>query len=481
MTAELVLWILAVALPLFHLLGILSAVRAVMDTRTAQGAVAWVISLVEFPLLAVPLYWVFGRRSFQGYRQAFRSERFQEVLKRAGLAERARQGGATLPPGMAERFGAFEHLGPMKFTEGNSVRLLVNGDATFAAMLEAVGAARNYVLLEFFIVKDDEIGRKLKEVLVRKAREGVRVMFLYDEIGSFSLTKAYRAELRAAGATMLPFHTTKGRGNRFQLNFRNHRKIVVVDGATAFTGGLNVGDEYLGRSAVKRLRPWRDTMVSVRGPVVMQLQAVWWFDWFWASGDAPDLVWDETPAPDGAMRAVTVAMGPADSLETCSLFFVDCINAARRRVWIASPYYIPDQAAETALTLAALRGVDVRIILPGAADHWLAWLARHTFLPDLDRKGIRVFAHGPGFMHQKVVLVDDDAAAVGTANLDSRSLRLNFELMLLVADTGFAAEVAAMLEADIRESREQDANSYAQKPFWFRLMAKAARLLDPIL
>jgi cardiolipin synthase len=335
-------------------------------------------------------------------------------------------------------------------------------------------------------MRDDELGRKLKDALIDKSRAGVRVYVLYDELGSKKLPVSYIDELRREKILIFPFNTTQGKGNRFRLNFRNHRKIVVVDGDVAYVGGHNVGDEYLGKHPT--LTPWRDTHVAVRGPVVQFVQVSFCEDWLWAVGSTPDwqqgekhqLDWDPEKAPNGDSLALCLPTGPADDLETCTLFFLDAINVARERLWIVSPYFVPDEQLMSALQLAALRGVDVRILIPENPDQKLVYYSSFSYLEDAEKSGVKIYRYQPGFLHQKVMLIDDDTAAIGTANFDNRSMRLNFEVTMLVVDQDFAREVATMLEEDFARSREVAATDYTEASIWFRLAVRVARLLAPV-
>jgi cardiolipin synthase len=292
------------------------------------------------------------------------------------------------------------------------------------------------------------------------------------------LPKSYRRELAETGAAILPFRTSRGLRNRFQINFRNHRKIVVIDGMTAFVGGMNVADPYLGEHP--RLGKWRDTHMEVSGPVVQAIQFAFLEDWFWATGDIPELDWTPRPAAHGNLNALALASDPSDIMETCGLFFVHVINAARKRVWIASPYFVPDLSQIYALQLAALRGVDVRIILPERPDHILVYLSGFSYIVEAEPAGVKFYRYEPGFMHQKVILIDDDLAAVGTANFDNRSIRLNFELMVILANRDFATAVSKMLEDDLAHCRQVTSEELAQHGFWFRVAVRLARLAAPV-
>jgi cardiolipin synthase len=326
---------------------------------------------------------------------------------------------------------------------------------------------------------DDRIGRELQVRLAAKARQGVQVRFLYDELGSRTLPRNYLETLQAAGAVVVPFGTTRGSGNRFQFNFRNHRKIVVVDGVESWVGGLNVGDEYLGRDP--EIGKWRDTHLRIAGPATLGLQLSFVEDWSWATGELIFANLDWPADRRGESAVLVLPSGPADRLETASLMYQQAIQAAQQRLWIASPYFVPDGAVLGSLHLAALRGVDVRLLIPDRADSLIVDAAAESFLEPLLGSGIRVYRYRDGFLHSKHFLVDDRVAGVGTANLDNRSFRLNFEVTALVADPDFAGQMAKMFEADFARSRAMTVDELARRSFWRRALSRGAHLLSPVL
>ena len=461
-----------------HIVGALTSMRAIMEVRTPQGTIAWVTALNATPFVSVPAYWVFGRSKFQGYvltRQKDLAEtnptakKYLEDLQSRGLLATNRIGQSLL----------VEKLANWRFTVGNDADLLVDGDAVFKSILAGIDKATNYVLVESYIFRDDAIGRELKGKLMAKARAGVRVYVLFDEMGSPAFRGKLLEELRAAGIEARPFNTRQGAANRFQVNFRNHRKIVVVDGQEGWVGGLNVGDEYLGRDP--KFGAWRDTHVKVTGPVVQGAQVAFTEDWHWASGERLQLTWDPQPARSGASRmAMAMPTGPADPLESCTLFFLNAINIATNRLWIATPYFVPDEQFVSALQLAALRGVDVRIIVPGTTDDKMAQYTGWSFLPDLEKVGIKMYRYKKGFMHQKVVFMDDLYATIGTANFDNRSFRLNFEITMGFVDREFAGRVRQMLEADFANAEEVHSKEFQTQGFWTLFMMRCARVMAPV-
>jgi cardiolipin synthase len=457
--------------------GIYAAIHAVFNARSSQGASAWAIALVATPLIALPLYLVLGRNRFRGYVSARR-------LSEAGHADVIRQVNTFCDnfhsniPDSRGTLRALERLAHLPFTRGNRIRLLVDGEAAFAAIFDAIDSAENYLLVQFFILRDDELGDKLKQHLLRKSQQGVSVYVLYDEIGSHKLPARYLRECREGGIEIRPFHTSRGLRNRLQINFRNHRKIVVADGRIAFLGGLNVGNEYLGKNP--RIGHWRDTHASVEGPAADALQLIFFEDWHWATGQVlSGLDWRAEVV--GEDDALVLQSGPADKVETCSLMFISAINAASRRFWIASPYFVPNDEIIAALKLAALRGVDVRILLPANPDHLVVYLASLSYIARTGGQGIRFYRYSKGFMHQKTFLIDDIASGIGTANLDTRSFRLNFEISLLTISRKLAKEMEQMFEKDFRESKLIRHDELEQRNFIFRLGANVARLFSPIL
>jgi cardiolipin synthase len=366
----------------------------------------------------------------------------------------------------------------MPSLSGNAATLLVDGDATFESILKGIDEAEDYILFQFFIVHDDELGREVKSHLIKKANEGVRVYFLYDEVGSHDLPRRFKDELRAAGVEVFDFHTRKGPRNRFQINFRNHRKVVVVDGRVTWIGGANVGDEYLGKDP--KFGHWRDTHVRIEGPAALAAQLSFVEDWHWATGATLELNWMPKPEPDGNVAVLIVPTGPADELETAALMFVHAINTAKERIWIASPYFVPDEAILAALQLAGLRGVDVRILIPDKPDHLLVYLAAFSYIEEASRTGVKIFRYTDGFLHQKVMLLDDDVATIGTANFDNRSFRLNFEITAILVEPEFVSLVEQMLEADFAESRQMEPSDLENRSFWFKLAVRLARLTSPV-
>jgi len=375
---------------------------------------------------------------------------------------------------------AAEALADFPALNGNETELLIDGEQTFDSILQGIDSAEKYILFQFYIIRDDELGTTIKDHLLASAARGVKVYFLYDEIGSIDLSKSYLNDLRNGGIEVRSFNTRKGRGNRFQLNFRNHRKIVVTDGRSAWVGGHNVGDEYLGKDP--KFGNWRDTHLRITGPAALSLQLSFAVDWYWAAdAEIPELSWSPVPSPTDTGEVLIISSGPADKYDTASLMFLHAINSAQGRIWISSPYFVPDDAIIYALQLAGLRGVDVRIIIPDEPDHMLVYLAAFTYFDDASLTGARIYRYTNGFTHGKTMLIDDKIAAIGTANFDNRSFRLNFEITALSSDSGLIGKMEDMFNNDFSNSRLMTRADVDERSFWFRLAIRFARLTSPIL
>ncbi|KUJ81893.1 cardiolipin synthase [Ruegeria profundi] len=470
------MWTLLVSAAVFflYLTAAVFAIRAAQTARTPQGAVGWVVFLISAPFFAVPLYLFLGHHRFRGYRIARKqSERVVEGIK--SFADFSQPDLST----MSINPRPFEALAHLPVSRGNGAELLIDGQATFDAIFDAIDAAKSYILIQFYIVRDDALGKKLQSKLIAAAKRKVSVRFMTDAVGSYGLPTAYLDALRAAGVEVANPRDRRGPQHRFQLNYRNHRKTVIIDGEIGFIGGHNVGVEYLGQNS--HFGHWRDTHLKMTGHIVRQLQLIFVEDWHWAhEEDLIDLLDWAGDESDQDMNALLVATGPGDETETGAMMFFSAITAAKNRIWIASPYFVPDIDVMTALQHAALRGVDVRILVPDVIDHRLPWLAAYAYFDEIRECGARVFRYTDGFLHQKVFVVDDTLAAVGTTNLDNRSFRLNFEAMALFFDKRAANAVDKMLRADFEKSYELTRN-LPEQPAYIRFGSPLARLFAPIL
>ncbi|WP_332686051.1 cardiolipin synthase [Devosia sp.] len=458
-----------------YLLAFVCAVREIMISRTSQGSIAWILALTLLPFPTALLYLVVGWKAFDDYAtDRIRNGRAARPLRAKDLALIDRE--------TSDKWPVQVKVSEVPFLSGNDVELLVDGKATFDSIFAGIEQARDYLLVQFYIVRDDRLGQELAERLIERARAGVKVYLLYDDVGSTGMPRRYRAQLREAGIQVAGFnqrHKFMRIYGPTRINYRNHRKIVVVDGEHAWVGGHNVGVEYLGEDP--RFGRWRDTHVRVSGPAALGCALLFREDWQWATGEVLPSAPPESVATPGDQSVLVMGSGPADKLEECAIAFTDIIGRARERLWIVSPYFVPDTDIRTALFAAQLRGVDVRVMLPNEPDHKLVWLASIAHADAMMEHGVAVYRYQDGFLHQKVVLMDDQIATVGSVNFDNRSFAINFEITLWFTDKQAIDGVEAMLLEDFRHCRQVDIEEVRRRSLPMRFLTQAARLLSPLL
>jgi cardiolipin synthase len=478
--------VLTIALPAGgYLLAFLLIPRIVMSQREAGATLAWILFIAFVPYLGAALYFLVGRtriwrrrRRRARYRTAFR----RSLDGRGGAA--ARCGALSLPPELRPpasdiaRVAACVEGSPL--LPGNRVDVLVDAGPAYESMEGAIRGARDHVHLMSYIFRDDDAGRRFLVALADKAREGVQVRLLVDGVGSHRLSSAALEPLRDAGGRCAEFMPVLPLRPHWRPNLRNHRKILVVDGRVGFTGGLNIGDEYRGRK--RRYAPWRDTHVRIEGPAVLRLQEIFAEDWLFATDE--DLV-DERYYVDAGPYAQElvqiVASGPDQDYGTIHSIFFTAISQARRRIRITTPYFVPDPAVLLALKSAAWRGVDVRVLLPGKSDLKLVQTAGRSFYRELLEAGVLLFEHRPGVLHAKTMVVDGAWSTVGSANMDIRSFRLNFEANVLVFGEAFAAQMETIFQADTERAKAVTLESVRRKPRARRFAEAVCRVLSPVL
>lgn len=458
-----------------YVLAFVCATREIMNSRTSQGTIAWLLSLALLPFPTTFVYLVFGWKLFDDYAESqIHSGRNWRIARSEDLHIVDHDGGDDWP--------VLRKVAELPFLYGNSANLLVDGDNTFASIFDGIARAKDYILVQFYIIRDDDLGRRFADALIARAQDGVRVYLLYDDAGTHALPNSYKERLRENGIEIYSFnhrHRLLRLYGLARINYRNHRKNVVVDGVEAWVGGHNVGDEYLGKDP--KLGRWRDTHVHVAGPAALACVLMFREDWHWATGtELPVHYPAEVPTP-GDQPILVMPTGPADKLEDCAIAFTEVISRARERLWIVSPYFVPGIEIQTALYAASLRGVDVRILLPRRPDHMLVWLASYAHADQMVAHGIKVHRYEQGFLHQKVILCDDKIAGVGTVNFDYRSFNINFEATLWFIDKEMIANVADMLETDFAASYLTTERNLKRRSFLFRLLCQGARLFSPIL
>src|SRR5262245_49272661 len=443
--------------------------------REPISAVAWCLLVLLVPVFGIVFFILFVYQSIHPPLKR-KKEHAEEFRARPGAP-----GAPTEVEGYEGLAGLACRLGARPLTEGNAITPYHEGAAAYDAMLEAILRAKHHIHMEFFIARADESGERFMSALAERARDGVEVRFLYDAVGSWKLHSRVLRILTRAGGKALPFlPLLNPLRRRIQVNLRNHRKVMVVDGKVGFTGGLNLGDEYLGRDPF--FGPWRDTFLRVEGPAVWGLQRVFTEDWDFAADE--DLSDDAYYPPAERMgdAAVQVAWsGPDQDIKTIREVYFAAIMRARRRVWVATPYFVPDAGLFDALCLAARMGRDVRVLCPFRPDKWLPHLAGRYSWAELLRAGGRVYQYTRGFMHTKVLMIDDGWSSLGSPNFDNRSLFLNFEVTCLIESPAVQVELERAFLRDLEKSIRLDPEVFAGRPFVAKMAENVCRLMSPVL
>lgn len=453
-----------------------------LENRHPTQTITWLVVLGSFPMVGFIFYLLFGRN----YRKEkmFRKKYFldkQAFLTIEGESSRNEEKMNFMGEHQSKLFKLAQKLGNGPISFDTSTEILANGEETFHSILEELNKARHHIHLEYYIVRHDQLGQKIKNVLIEKALEGVKVRFLFDAVGSWQLSKSYISELKNAGIETVPFGPVKLPFLNNKFNFRNHRKIVVIDGNVGFVGGLNIGNEYLGKD--KSFGFWRDTHLMLKGEAVRTLQLIFLQDWYYMTNHS--FLTAEYLSPqlyyEGQGGVQLIAGGPDNEWSVIKNIFFSMITSAEKSVWIASPYFIPDDDIFSALKIAALSGVDVRLLVPNRPDKRIVFHASRSYFPELLEAGVKVYEYERGFMHSKIIIVDAELASIGTSNMDMRSFHLNFEVNAFLYRTQSTQKLVKEYLNDLEYSKQLDINVFEKRHIGFRLLESTARLLSPLL
>ncbi len=478
-------WIVIVQVIVGYLIAFLTILRIVLQRREPTATLAWVLGIILLPYIGVLMYLLVGRRRLT--RQVRRRLAHAAVLEphlarlESGVAELCAPAapGHLCRPADREMVLLSNRMGRRSPTCGNYVELLEDADPTYAAIEEAIRGAQDHVHLLYYIFQADETGTRFRDLLIQKAREGITVRVLTDGVGSFGIDSFFSPLVEAGGqfAEFLPVGTFS---KHWHPNLRNHRKIVVVDGKVAFTGGVNIGDEYTGRK--KKVGPWRDTHLRIMGPAVHHLQEIFAEDWHFATDK--DLIssrWYPDQEAMGDVMTQIIASGPDTETEPMHRIFFTAVTSAKERVYLTTPYFVPDQALLVALETAALRGVDVRLLLPRHSDMRIVLHAGRSYYYGLLANGVKIYEYSSGILHAKSMVVDDRWATVGSANMDVRSFRLNFEVNTVIYGPKFTRQLTQLFEKDLTRAAEVTLEQMKNKGIGNRIAESLARVLSPVL
>lgn len=454
-----------------------------LENRHPTQTITWLVVLGSFPLIGFIFYLLFGRnyRKEKMYRKKYFLDKQAFLTVEGEDDPRSEEKLSLMGDHQGKLFTLAQKLGNSPISFDTTTRILTNGDETFRYIIEQLKRARHHIHLEYYIIRHDHIGQEIKNILIEKANQGVKVRFMYDAVGSWQLSKLYINDLKKAGIETVSFGPVKMPFLNNKFNFRNHRKIIVIDGTIGFVGGLNIGDEYLGRN--KDIGFWRDTHLMLRGEAVRTLQLIFLQDWYYMTNHSFLTAEYLSPQIDHKSHGGVqlIAGGPDNEWSVIKNIFFSMIASAKKSVWIASPYFIPDEDIFSAIKVAALSGIDVRLLVPNRPDKRIVFHASRSYFPELLEAGVKVYEYERGFMHSKIIIVDDELASIGTSNMDMRSFHLNFEVNAFLFRTNSTEKLVAEYLKDLEYAKKLELQSFQKRHFGLRLLESTARLLSPLL
>ena len=458
--------------------------------RSVSTTWAWLIILLVFPVIGITLYGFFGRGISQENIFAINKQHhigLRNVQKSITKAPKKISASDTSNKAkMVVHF--FDRNSESPLSKNNHVKLYTDGEQMFHDMISDIENAQQTINVEFYTFYNDDIGNKMLDLLIKKAKEGVKVKLLYDAWGSLGATKAWFDQLNKAGGEVLPFITSRNMITRYRINYHLHRKIVIIDGKTSWTGGFNVGDQYLGRK--KKFGYWRDSQVRIVGSASLLLQERFVMDWNASIQDEAQLITfntllfpdlDENEIHPGDVATQIISDGPDRDNANMRNGIIKLMFQAKKRLWLQTPYLIPDDAMFATLQTIAMSGVDLRIMIPCKPDHPFIYRATQWYANELSRYGVKIYIYDKGFIHAKTIVVDDDFSTVGSMNQDYRSYDLNFEDVAVFYDKNFTEEVAKSFEQDMQDSTLLTPEMIEQQGRWLRTLQSFSRMLSPIL
>ncbi len=482
-------WLVIIEL-LYLLILVLVCVRIIYDTDSTVKTLAYLLLTIFIPLFGMFFYFSFGinyRKRELYSKKIISDDNLWNQIKQDISLYSVQTYYSIAEPDRPNKHLAKYLLNEMSpLTSGNIAGILINGEEKFPAVIQALEEARDHIHIEYYIYENDKIGQTIEEILIRKAKQGVSVRFIYDDFGSRGIRKNIAIRLREAGVETYPFYKISFLRMVNHLNYRNHRKIIVIDGKKAFVGGINVSDKYINDpSSVNKLF-WRDTHLMLEGPGVYYLQYLFICDWNFCSGKALENIKHYFPEvyrknPPGDKIIQIAASGPDSVNPTILYSLLYAVYQAQEEILITTPYFIPDQSLMDALMVAALGGVSVQLLVPEKSDSRLVQLAACSYYADLLSAGVKIFFYQDGFVHAKTLVVDKKIAVIGTANMDLRSFDLNFEVNAIVYDDELAASLANVFNSDIKDAILLDRDAWSNRSTTRKFLEKTARLVSPLL
>ena len=476
-TIHLSTWFLFLAFCLYFAIIIISVTVVLKENRNPIRALSWVIALIFLPGVGLIFYLFFGR-SLRGEMLSQKNRRrLQHSFQPYGIKLQD----TDLRKEQKNLVMLGSQIGGYPLTFNNNVEILIHGDEKFNALKKDLKQAKKSIYLQYYIFLDDRIGTEIAEILKTKAREGVEVKVIYDHVGSFSAKNSFFKKMKEAGIEVHPFFRVNFPQFANRINWRNHRKIVIIDGETGYIGGMNIADRYAyGNGKNKEL--WRDTHFRVQGDIVESLLHSFLVDWNFRKKDP---YFPELPARQDNLRnqkgIQLVTGGPISTWDNLSLMFLKAITSAKRLIWIQTPYFLPTDALFNALQAAGLSNIDVRIMMPAHTDSLLLHYASFSYITQCLAAGIKIYLYKPGMLHAKSMVIDDDLVTAGSTNFDFRSFENNFECNLFIHDPELNAKMRDIFYADMKECEKLQKEKWKKRPLRDRFLESLLRLVSPIL
>ncbi len=460
----------------YLILVVSTVVVVVLDNHNPMRAMSWVVVLLFLPVVGLILYFFFGRNP---RREHLISKHTLSRINRKSLQAYIEQKNIQTPPAYAQLINLFRSLNKAFPFEGNRTTLYFDGYTMVQALMRDIAHARHHIHLEFYIFEDDAIGHLVRDLLVDKVKEGVEVRLLYDDVGSWNVPNSFYDQMRSEGIEVRGFLKVRFPLFTSKVNYRNHRKVTVIDGRVGFIGGMNIAERYL-----KGLDsgPWRDTHLRIEGPAVYNLQSNFLMDWFFMENSLLTASKYYPPVTScGTALIQTVTSEPIGEWRAIMQGLVLAITSAKRYFYIQTPYFIPNEPILSALQTAALAGVDVRLMIPSRSDSQLTQLGSMSYLEDVLKAGVKVLFYEKGFLHSKMMVSDDMLSTVGSTNMDFRSFEHNFEINAFVYDEQTAWYIKERFLLDQRECRTIRLKEWKSRPLSEKFKESVVRLLSPLL
>lgn len=479
-------WLLIAGI-VYILIVIVVCLRVVYDTRSTTKTMAYILLCIFIPIAGVLFYLIFGINYWKRKQYDKKSDEDEKVLqslkKDMGVfVDEIVEPGEMNDDDYKELASMLVKVLRSPLTAGNKVKIFVNGEEKFPEVLQALRDAKHHIHLEYYIYEQDHIGKEIENILIEKAKQGVQVRFIYDDFGSPAINKKMEARLHNAGVEIHPFQKILFYLLANRLNYRNHRKIIVIDGQTAFTGGINVSDKYINDKRDQLF--WRDTHVRIDGPGVFYLQFLFITDWNFCTAKKMkiDKLHFLTTAKfkENAFTQV-VASGPDSSQPSILYSMLQAIYLAKKEIFITTPYFIPGESILEALGIAALSGISVKLLVPGKGDSILVNSAAKSYYEKLLVAGVEIYRYQKGFVHAKTLVADGKLSIIGTANTDFRSFELNFEVNVIIYDDKVSNILRNIFFEDLKDATKINAKEWCNRSVVTQLPEKMARLFSPVL